>query len=193
MVSIFEEELRFHLAAPDTPYFIARQRAIDYTRRYTRRELPIDHLISLEDGFESGGVINTILLEISPDAFLLQEGNFIDANLSPESRALFNDLVRKLFQFIESAGDRLDGGIAIIFLARIIRVGNLEHILSEDLQAVVQGALGDRTPWTLLDLSILCGYHIRKRSTLDKKFQRELGKIQNQLRKYLGGSYEGGS
>jgi len=192
-ISIFHEELKFHLALPGTPYFIARQRAIDYTRRYTRREIPIENLISLEDNAELT-VLNSI--EISPDAFLLQEGNFVDANLTPESRALFNDLVRKLFtQFVKlgddfedamfADGTQLNERIATIYLARIIRIGNLEHILNLDLQRIVQSALGDRTPWTILDLSILCGYGIRKGSRLDNNFRKEIWRIQAGLREFL--------
>jgi hypothetical protein len=201
-ISIFQEELNFHRAIPGTPYFIARQRAIDYARRYTRREIPIDSLLSLEnddDNFFLGHTLNSVYLEIHPDAVLLQQGNFIDANVSPESRALFNDLVRQLFtQFVKlgddfedklfANGSQLDERIATIYLARIIRIGNLEHILNDDLQQIVQTALGNgRTPWTVLDLSILCGYKIRKGSRLDNNFQRELKKVQSGLKEFLRG------
>jgi len=199
-ISIFQEELNFHRAIPGTPYFIARQRAIDYTRRYTRREIPIDTLLSTENDDYSGQhtTLNSVYFEIHPDAMLLQQSNFTDANISPESRALFNDLVRQLFtQFVKLGDDfedklfvnsQLDERIATIYLARIIRVGNLEHILNDDLQQIVQRALGSgRTPWTVLDLSILCGYKIRKGSRLDNGFQREITKIQVGLREFLRG------
>lgn len=196
-ISIFREELEYHLAIPNTPYYIARQRAIDYTRRYTRREVPIDQLLSLEDDVDFSGprTLGAVSLEISPDAFLLQEGNYIDANLSPESRALFNDLIRKLLTEFVKLGDdfenelfgssQLNEKIATAYLARIIRVGNLEHILNDDLQQIVRTALGDRTPWTVLDLSIVCGFGIRKGSRLDNNFQKELNKVQAGLREYV--------
>lgn len=196
-ISIFQEELEYHLAIPGTPYYIARQRAIDYTRRYTRREVPIDKLLSLEDDVEFSGqhILGAISLEISPDACLLQEGNFVDANLSPESRALFNDLIRKLLTEFVKLGDdfenelfgssQLNEKIAIAYLARIIRIANLEHILNDDLQQIVHTALGGRTPWTILDLSIVCGYKIRAGSRLDNNFQKELNKVQAGLREYV--------
>jgi hypothetical protein len=136
---------------------------------------------------------------ISPDYLSVNESSFVDAKLSPESRVIFNDLVRQLLthfvkledDFVDKAfhwGDRtykLDERIATLYLAMVIRVGNLEHILDDDLQRIVQAALGNNTPWTLSDLSVLCGYKLRDSHRLDNKFKKEISRIHHGLREFL--------
>jgi hypothetical protein len=184
-ISVFMEEMKWHRAT-GASYFIARQRTIDYQRRYTDMESPIDYLIRSERIGDP--------LAISPDCLLVNEGSFVDANLTPESRALFNDLVRQLLtEFVKRddfedkafVRDGLNERIATLYLARILRIDNLEHILDDDLQQIVNTALGDTLPWTMADFASLCGYCPRKGSRINSVFEREISKIQFGLREFL--------
>ena len=190
--SVFISELDWHLkgpvieedgtiSAPTTPYYMAKQRAIDYYRRYTAREITV----SCHD--ESEMATEGLKYEEStPDAIELSEGNFLDANLTPENRTIFNDLVRKLLcDFCNQGSKKFDKDIALIFVAAQIRKGNLEHILDEDLQTLVAKILGDKSPETELEVSETCGFPRRSGSRASNDWTKQRAHIQDGLHRYL--------
>jgi len=163
--SIFQTELEANLAL-GMPFYVAKQRAIDYYRRYTRREIISD----LTEGSAEG------TMEVSPDAVMMGEGNFLDANVTAESRVMFNQLFRLFLEYAEEwTSGHPDNKkvwydtkrIAVKDVCRIARCGNLEHLLDEDLQEVVGRELGESVPWNDCDLAEICGYELRKGKRMD--------------------------
>ena len=178
-ISIFQAELDAHSEHGTVPYFIARQRAIDYHRRFTLREV---HGFDEETGELREG------LDPTPDVALLNESSFHDANLSPESRTLFNDLVRQLFEKFCKA--QKEQKISTKFLAYLLRSNNLEHILDPDLQAMVQRSLRGASPMNLYEFAQSCEEEFgrpttRREGRMTTVFAFRLTRIRQNLKKFL--------
>jgi hypothetical protein len=179
ITTIFQEELDAHSERGTVPYFIAYQRATDYYRRYTLREV-----YGFDD--ETGELRKG--LEPTPDVQIMLESSFYDASLSPESRALFNDLVRLLFEkFCKLQKERK---ISTKYLSYLIRSNNLEHILDLDLQDLVQCSLRGASPMTLYEFAQSCeeefqGPTTRNDSRITNKFACLVTKIRQNLQRFL--------
>lgn len=158
---------------PKTPLYVARQKANDYYRQFTQRETPF-------------GDDDEVVGEALPDSILLGESNYLDANLSPESRALFNDLVRQLlFNFVkEFEEDQKDirKGFASKYVSRLIRMSRLDEILDQDLQDKIQENLGDNNPWKIKDLAPLTGFWIREGGRTPMEFETHCHRVKSELR-----------
>ena len=171
--SVFRAELEFHLAVGE-PYYVAKQNAIDYYRQFTWREKTT--ILDLEDQdldryLEKRG---------TPDALVMGETNFLEANLSPESRTLFNDLARELFfRFVEES-EKPD--FALKYVCRLFRMNNLEHILDEDLQVIVKENLGNNDPRRLYEFSMLTGFPLRNNHRLRLDFEIAYQSIETELK-----------
>jgi hypothetical protein len=180
-VSIWQEELEHELLIPDAPwlapkpYFVAKQRATSYYRQFTRREMWLS---------DDNEVVEW--QEVKPDAFLLGESNFLDANLSPESRVLFNDLVRQLlFNFVkefEEEHKAVQRGLALKFVSRLVRMSRLDEILDEDLKARIQESLGDANPLKFKDLATLAGFKSRDGGRYSNDIGWQFQRISEELR-----------
>jgi hypothetical protein len=166
-ISVFDENVQMGLD-DGLPLYMARQRAIDYHRRYTARELV------LNDGYLAEGA------DVTPDAAVLGEGNWLDANLSSESRMSFNEQ----FGLMLEHAQEVDSGIGIKWLCRLARNGNLEHILDDELQAIVEKELGEAKIDFIADLAELCGYEIRKGRRVPAEFQFKLDEFLTGLREF---------
>jgi hypothetical protein len=179
-ISIWQEELEAELVSPEVPpwttpkpYFVARQRAASYIRQFTSREVQFNY----DDEVDG---------EVLPDALLLGESNYLDANLSPESRALFSDLVRQLlYNFVEEFEKDhkyIQRGLALKYVSRLVRMSRLDEILDNDLQERIQNSLGNNNPWKLVDLSRLAGFGSREGGRYSNDFGWQIQRISEELR-----------
>jgi len=185
--SVFDAEVKAW-RAEGLPLYQARQRAIDDYRKYGKRKVSAEFGESPEGEFEG-----------TPDAILLGEGNWLDANLSAESRLMFNQLFRLMFEYAQEwDGQYPDNkrifseihGLAAKYMARIVRCGNLEHILDEDLQEMVAKELGDSIPWNKADLAEVCGYGLREGRKLSNEASWHITCWEEDLRSYARSSSE---
>ena len=179
-ITIWQTEIDAQLSIPGTPYYIAEQRATDYYRQFTKRENT-----DLQD--LSDVLYDAIIAKSgTPDVLILGESNFLDANLSPESRTLFNDLVRQLlFNFVkEFETDHKDirPGFALKFVSRLIRMSRLDEILNNNLREKIQESLGDENPWKIYKLAEVVGFEVRDGSRTTLEFDCQYEKISKELR-----------
>ena len=172
-VTIWQDEFENVKAWPDTPYYVAIQRANDYYNKFTAREMPF-------------GEDDEVVGEVLPDAVILGESNYLDANLSPESRTMFNDLVRQLlFNFVEEfekENTDIRKGFASKYVSRLIRMSRLDEILDQDLQDKIQEALGDNNPWRIGQLAPIAGFWIREGGRTPMEFEMHCHRVKDELR-----------
>jgi hypothetical protein len=172
--TIFQAELESHLAVGE-PYYVAKQNAIDYHRQFTRREET--DIWWWEDQYRDLVIVKK---GTPDDSLVMGESRILEANLSPESRTLFNDLARELFfRFVEESENP---NFARMYVCRLFRMLNFEHILDEDLQRIVQENLGKNDPRLLYEFSSLVGFPLRKKKRTSSDFEISFQRIETELK-----------
>jgi hypothetical protein len=174
-VSQFDDDVQMGLD-DGLPLYVARQRAIDNYRRYQAREKTGGDAW-YEGELQSG-------LTISPDVVLLNEGNWVDANVSAEERMSVNEIFGLMVEFADEWKDR---NVAMKWVARIIRTGNHEHLLSPKLQAVVEKELGDADIDFKADIAALSGYASRGGRRVPNEYEGKLREFTVALAAYVKG------
>jgi hypothetical protein len=178
MPTIFEADVEEYVAIGfDRP--IAIRMAIDYYRRFTRREHSIDQYSwkKSRPGYSQIEVGN-------PDVALISTV-WIECNLLPDERVAFRQLVDRILEYIDSIKEREPRRVGKKWLAQIIRTANLESILSEQQQEWVDAELGNALPQLKKDLATVCGYKVRGSARTTQPFEDNLETFQNGLREYL--------
>jgi len=173
LYSVFRAELEAHLSV-GKPYYVAKQDAIDYYRQFTKREQT-----SIWD-WEDQYVDRYIAQNGTPDSLVMGESNYLEANLTPESRTLFNDLARELFfRFVRESNFP---DFAKKYVCWIFRKSNLEHILDDDLQVIVQEVMQGSNPSELFELSKFIGFPVNKGNRISFNFEWHLQKVETELK-----------
>jgi hypothetical protein len=181
MPTIFEADVEEYVAIGfDRP--IAIRMAIDYYRKFTRREQSINrsNWKRPRHGYDAVSQIEFG----NPDVELLSSV-WIDCNLLPDERVAFRQLVDRILEYIDSIKEREPRRVGKKWLAQIIRTANLESILSEQQQEWVDAELGNALPQLKKDLATVCGYKVRGSARTTQPFEDNLETFQNGLRDYL--------
>lgn len=133
-ISIFQEQYNYNRAC-GMSHLEARCRAIDYYRRYTKREVTATH----ENEFgESVSILS----------------NTADDSTSMEEHVSFNDLVEKL-------AAKVTNPKALKLMWLLIKKEGLDEHLDAENMANMKASIGSSTPETVDDLSRELGFAFR--------------------------------
>lgn len=172
------------------PYYQARQRATDYYRRYTAREVTQIPLWWSERpggmaGVDADHVLDWYQSDATPDLDLVCAGSTGSALVTPEDTASFNLFFSRIAGYAQAYEQRKSDPIGVCYLAYLTDVHNLQHVLRDDLQALMLSASNGRSLRTRGDLAELMGYTLREKSKTPAVFDRRLGCFQAGLRTYV--------
>jgi len=175
-VSQFEEDIQTGLD-DGLPFYQAKQRAVDSYRKFQAREKT--------DVWNKGELID--IFEPSPDAILMNEGNWLDANLPIDERMSVNEIVGLMFEFAQDwkepgSSDRI---VAMKWVCRIVRLANVEHILKAEIQAVVNAELGTADIDFKADIAELSGFASRENRRVPNEYEAKLREFLPALASYI--------
>jgi hypothetical protein len=176
MPTIFYEELAAHLHE-GMSFYQAKQRAVDYYKKFTRWE---EHI----ESYANSSPIQFIAACKSPNAEIVAQSSWLDANLSADEIIGFRELFDLLLDYCDSLPPGDTQQIGKKWLACIVREANLEHILSEARQQWVARVLAGTQSTTIREIAHSRGYADGKKSRTHKTFDTRLSAFRDALRSH---------
>src|SRR5436853_1654580 len=186
-VSIFVEEYNYHRKI-GLGVLASKRKALEYNRRYTKRE--VAHLynenkntdlspeVFLQDIFLRDDIDNELF---RPDGFLLCEGSWNYANISPEEMASFNQLFSLLFDFCTQYMINTGDEIGIKYISYLVNVLNVGQLLDEPIREKIQSTLSlsdfDNNLRFKSDLANFCGFKTREGTKTARRFETRLNRF----------------